>query len=58
MTVENYKKNYFALLGCLYQKGVRDKKLGGLGHIGEADEALLGKKPTYGHGKISKIFKI
>ena len=28
----------------------------GLGKI--VDEALLGKKPTYNHGKINKIFKI
>ena len=33
-------------------------KLGENGAIIEVDEALLGKKPTYGHGKINKIFKI
>ena len=27
-------------------------------YIFEVDEALLGKKPTYDHGKINKIFKM
>ena len=32
--------------------------MGGVGEIIEVDEALLGRKPTYGHGNISKVFKI
>ena len=46
------------MLKCLYDSGVEDEKFGGVGRIVEVDEALLGKKPTYGHGKINKIFKI
>lgn len=33
-------------------------KIGGNGKIVEVDEALLGRKPTYGHGNVSKVFKI
>lgn len=32
--------------------------MGGFGNILEVDEALLGKKPTYGHGHVTKVFKI
>ena len=32
--------------------------MGGDYKIIEVDEALLGKKPTYGHGKVNTIFKI
>ena len=37
---------------------MENTKIGGNGKIIEVDEALLGKKPTYGHGHISKAFKI
>ena len=43
---------------ALYELGARDVKIGGPGVIFEVDEALIGKKPTYGHGKISTVFKI
>ena len=42
---------------ALYELGARDVKIGGPGVIFEVDEALIGK-PTYGHGKISTVFKI
>lgn len=48
----------FALLHELYGKGIIDEKIGGFGKIVEVDEALLGRKPTYGHGNIAKVFKI
>ena len=32
--------------------------MGGDYKIIEVDEALLDKKPTYGHGKVNTIFKI
>ena len=32
--------------------------MGGFGTIFEVDEALLGKKPTYNHGKLNHIFKM
>lgn len=32
--------------------------MGGFGEIIEVDEALLGRKPSYGHGNITKLFKI
>lgn len=52
-------KDYLgAMLHCLYVKGIADAKMGGFGWIFEADEALIGKKPTYSHGKINKIFKM
>ena len=56
--VKDMKKNLFALLECVYVKGIENMKGGGFKSILEVDEALLGKKPTYGHGQISKLFKI
>lgn len=32
--------------------------MSGIGRLIEADEALLGKKPTYGHSNVNKVFKI
>ena len=58
-TVKGYKKNLFALLFELYVTGIEDYKTGGeYGDIVEVDEALLGRKPTYGHGNVTKLFKI
>ena len=57
-TICDQKKNLFALLHMLYEEGIVGVKMGGFGDIIEVDEALLGKKPTYGHGHISKLFKI
>ena len=57
-TVADYKKNLFGLLECLYVESIINYKAGGFKGIVEVDEALLGKKPTYGHGNITKVFKI
>ena len=46
------------MLNQLYAEGLENYKLGGPGVIVEVDEALLGKKPTYGHGNVNKAFKI
>ena len=46
------------MLHELYQNGTEVVKMGGHGKIVEVDEALLGRKPTYKHGKLNKIFKI
>ena len=48
----------WVLLEELYVNRLENYKLGGPGKIIEVDEALLGKKPTYGHGHINKVFKI
>ena len=45
----------FRLTLCERMEG---EKLGGSGTIIEVDEALLGKKPTYGHGNVTKLFNI
>ena len=42
----------------MYVMGIVDEKFGGFGYIFEADEALIGKKPTYNHGKICHVFKM
>ena len=34
------------------------EKLGGPGTIVVVAEVLLGKKPTYGHGNVTKLFNI
>ena len=57
-TIGEMKKNLFALLYELYVIGREGQKMGGNGYIVEVDEALLGRKPTYGHGNIAKLFKI
>ena len=57
-TTCNLKKNLFAMLEELYVNGISETMMGGAGRIIEADKALLGKKPTYNHGKLNTIFKI
>lgn len=56
--VKDLKKDLFALLACVYKMSIENEKGGGFKRIIEVDEALLGKKPTYGHGVISKCYKI
>ena len=46
------------MLQHLYECPDSEGKMGGLGVLIEVDETLLGKKPTYNHGKINKIFKM
>ena len=52
------KKALFVLLECVYVTSIENIKSGGFKCLLETDEALLGKKPTYGHGNINKVFKI
>ena len=46
------------MLEELYVNGISETMMGEVGRIIEVDEALLGKKPTYNHGKLNIIFKI
>lgn len=55
-SISNAKKNFFAMLDKLYVDGAIP--MGLPNDIVEVDEALLGRKPTYAHGKINTIFKI
>ena len=48
----------FTLLHELYDVGIENEKIIGFGQILEVDEALLGRKPTYGHGYVSKVLKL
>ena len=43
--VKDMKKNLFALLECVYVKGIENMKGGGFKSILEVDEVLLGIKP-------------
>ena len=40
-TIKDMKKNYFAMLNCLYVESIRGYKSGGFGKILEVDEALV-----------------
>ena len=56
--VNTTKEYLWALLHCLYELENADVKYGGPGCIVEVDEAKIGNKPTYGHGKITEVFKV
>ena len=58
VTVQGYKEAWWGLVETFYELSTKNFKIGENFDIVEIDEALLGRKPTYGHGNISKAFKI
>ena len=51
------KKNYFALLHCLFVSSIKDYKAGGFGRILEVDEALRDLNMKFKVDQLPFIYK-